>query len=147
MPVRMNENERETFLAGVHIGVLSVGNGTGRPPLTAPTWYGYQPGGDVTFFTNTQGHKARKTQLIEAAGAVSLCVQQESHPYRYVTVEGRVIKADRPPSEENMLAVVRRYLPEESAQGFVQSELEHPDSQLVLFTVRPDRWLAQDFRE
>lgn len=46
-----------------------------------------------------------------------------------------------------MLAVVRRYLPEDAAQGFVKAELEHPESELVLFTVRLDRWLTADFTE
>lgn len=43
--------------------------------------------------------------------------------------------------------VARRYLPEEYAQGFVEAELTHPTSQLVLFTVRPDRWLSFDFAD
>ena len=43
-----------------------------------------------------------------------------------------------------MLAFVRRYLPEEAAQGFVEAEFENPRSDLVLFTIRPDRWLAFD---
>ena len=46
-----------------------------------------------------------------------------------------------------MLAIARRYLPEEAAQGFVQSELARPESTLVLFTIRPDRWLTADFGE
>jgi hypothetical protein len=31
------------------------------------------------------------------------------------------------------------------AQGFVQEELGRADSELVLYTVRPDRWLTFDF--
>jgi hypothetical protein len=48
---------------------------------------------------------------------------------------------------QEFLAVARRYLPEEAAQGFVQAELKHPESELVLFTIRPDRWLTADFTE
>ena len=44
-----------------------------------------------------------------------------------------------------MLAVVRPYLSEEAAQGFVTAELENPGPDLVLFTIRPDRWLTFDF--
>lgn len=137
--------EREAFLAETHIGVLSVATGDARPPLTVPIWYGYQPGGNITFFTGTQGRKARKTRLIEQAGVVSFLVQQEEFPYKYVSVEGTLVRTDRPPSTDQVLAIVRRYLPEEQAQGFVQAELTHPASELILFTIRPDRWLTADF--
>lgn len=147
MPRKMTEDERQAFLAEARVGVVSVASDDSRPPLAVPTWYGYQPGGDITFFTGTQGHRARKTQLIEKAGVLSLTVQHGEFPYRYVTVEGSVIQADRPPSAEQMLGVLRRYLPEEMAQGFVNAELGRPASELVLFTVRPDRWLTAGFSD
>ena len=145
MPGPLTERERQAFLAEPHVAVLSVARNGDRPPLTAPVWYGYEPGGDVTFFTGTQGRKARKIGLIQRAGVLSLCVQREAFPYRYVTVEGAVVRANRPPAAEQMLAVVRRYLPEADAQAFVEAELERLDSELVLFTVRPHRWLSFDF--
>jgi uncharacterized protein len=145
--VEMNERDRQTFLAGPHIAVLSVASGSDRPPLAVPIWYSYQPGGNITFFTGTQGRKARKTALIEQAGVLTFTVQRAEFPYKYVTVEGTVIRADRPPSAEGMLAIVGRYLPAEAAQGFVAAELARPSGTLVLFNVRPDRWLAFDFGE
>lgn len=145
MPRALNADEREAFLAEPHIAVLSVANVAGRPPLMTPTWYHYQPGGDITFFTGTQGRKTRKAGLIAGAGVVSICVQQEAFPYRYVAIEGTVVRTDQPPSPEQALAIVRRYLPEEQAQGFVAGELDHPSGEFVLFTVHPDRWFSQDF--
>ena len=103
--------------------------------------------GNVSFFTGMRGRKARKIKLIQESGVLSLAVQREKFPYRYVTVEGTVIQIDRPPSAEQMFAVVRRYLPEEAAQGFVKAKLELPGSELVLFTIRPDRWLTADFTD
>lgn len=147
MPRQLTERERQEFLAEPHIGVLSVASDDDRPPLTVPVWYGYRPGGNVSFFSGTQGRKARKIKLIQDSGVLSLAVQREKFPYRYVTVEGTVIQIDRPPSAEQMFAVVRRYLPEEAAQGFVKAELELPGSELVLFTIRPDRWLTADFTD
>lgn len=147
MPGPMTERERQAFLAEPHVAVLSVASDDDRPPLTVPLWYGYRPGGDITFFTGTQGRKARKIRLIEKAGVLSLSVQHGEFPYRYVTVEGTVVGEDRPPSAEQMLAIARRYLPEEAARGFVEAELGHPESELVLFTVRPDRWLTLDFAD
>ena len=147
MPRQLTERERQEFLAEPHIGVLSVASDDDRPPLTVPVWYGYRPGGNVSFFTGTRGRKARKIKLIQGSGVLSLAVQREKFPYRYVTVEGTVIQIDRPPSAEQMFAVVRRYLPEEAAQGFVKAKLELPGSELVLFTIRPDRWLTADFTD
>jgi len=143
----MTEQERQEFLAEPRVAVLSVAGGGNRPPHTTPVWYGYLPGGNITFFTGTQGRRSRKAGLIEKAGVLSLTVQREEFPYRYVTVEGTVVGADRPPSAEQMLAVARRYLPEEQAQWFVKAELEHPTPEFVLFTVRPDRWLTFDFAD
>ena len=143
----MTEQERQEFLAEPHIGVVSVASDDDRPPLAVPVWYGYRPGGDITFFTGTQGRKARKTGLIRRAGVLSLSVQRQEFPYRYVTVEGTVVREDRPTPAEQMLAVARRYLPEEAACGFVEAELGTPGPELVLFTVRPDRWLTADFAE
>ena len=145
MPRPLTVQEREAFLADRHVAVLSVASDSDRPPLTVPVWYSYQPGGNLTFFTGSQGRKARKSRLIQKAGVLSLSVQHETPPYRYVTVEGTVVQTDRPPSAEQVLAVVRRYLPEEMAQGFVAEELGRADSELVLYTIRPDRWLTFDF--
>jgi nitroimidazol reductase NimA-like FMN-containing flavoprotein (pyridoxamine 5'-phosphate oxidase superfamily) len=145
MPRPLTERERQAFLAEPHIAVLSVASDDGRPPLAVPLWYGYEPGSNLTFFTGTQGRRARKTGLIEKAGVLSLTVQREEFPYRYVTVEGTVVGEERPPSAERALAVARRYLPEEAARGFVEAELRHPESEFMLFEVRPDRWLTFDF--
>lgn len=144
MPRPLTEHERQAFLADQHVGVLSVARGDGRPPLTIPVWYGYEPGGNVTFFT---GIGARKVRLIQRAGVLSLCVQQEQPPYKYVTVEGTVVQTDQPPSETQLLAVAGRYLPEEEAQVMVAGTLESGGNELVLFTIRPDRWLTADFSE
>ena len=143
----MTERERQEFLAGPHVAVLSIAREGGRTPHATPVWYAYEPGGDVTFFTGTQGRRSRKAELIGKAGAVSLTVQQEEFPYRYVTVEGTVVSEDRPPSAEQALAVARRYMPEEQARELVEVEIGHPAGEFVLFRVRPDRWLTFDFAD
>jgi uncharacterized protein len=74
MPRRMTEKERQEFLAEPRIGVLSVARGDDRPPHTTPVWYAYEPGGDLTFFTGTQGRNSRKAQLLRKAGVLSLTV-------------------------------------------------------------------------
>lgn len=127
--------------------MLNVASDDTRPPLTVPVWYHCAPGSAITFFTGTQGRKARKSALIGKASVVSLLVQREEFPYKYVTVEGAVVRTDQPPTAEQMLAIVRRYLPEDQAQGLVAGELAVLSPTLELYTVRPDRWLAFDFGE
>jgi uncharacterized protein len=146
MPRPMNDTERDAFLAEPHVAVLALPRGD-RPPHTTPVWYYRQPGGNLTFFTGTQGSKSRKAGLIEQAGVVSFCVQQETFPYRYVTIEGTIVQSDRMPTAEQALAIVRRYLPEEQARGFVAAELDHPSGEFVLYSVRPDHWHSLDFSD
>ena len=145
MPGPLSKAQREAFFAEPHVVVLSVANTGGRPPHSAPVWYAYEPGGNVTFFTNSQGQVARKATLIRDAKAVSLCVQLETFPYKYVTIEGTVVGEDNPPSIDKVLAIVRRYLPEDAAQGFAKSELAREHAPFTLFTIRPDRWLSFGF--
>ncbi|GII86739.1 hypothetical protein Ssi03_47290 [Sphaerisporangium siamense] len=137
--------ERESFLAEPRIGVLSVAGDDDRPPLTVPVWYAYQPGGNITFFTGTQGRTARKTRLLERAGKLSFCVQRPEAPYKYVTVECTVVGADRKPTVADVVTITSRYLPEDVAHGFAEGEVGNPSGTFVLFTARPDRWLSFDF--
>ena len=45
MPPAMTKEEREAFLADLHVGVISIAE-EGRGPLTVPIWYSYEPGGE-----------------------------------------------------------------------------------------------------
>ena len=82
----MSKQEREDFLAALHVGVLAVDRPDG-PPLVTPIWYRYAAGGAVEF--NTSG-SSEKAQLLEHSGYASLCAQREGLPYAYVTVDGPV---------------------------------------------------------
>jgi nitroimidazol reductase NimA-like FMN-containing flavoprotein (pyridoxamine 5'-phosphate oxidase superfamily) len=44
MPKDFTVAERQEFLAGKHIAVLSVAAADGRPPASVPIWYDYTPG-------------------------------------------------------------------------------------------------------
>jgi hypothetical protein len=103
-------------------------------------WYDYTPGGNIRINT---GASARKSKLIEQAGAVTLVVQHEEPPYQYVVVEGTVIDTTPTPVEVRE-AIAIRYLGEEGGRAFVRS-MEGQNT--VLFTVRPDRWLTADFSD
>ena len=136
----MTEAERDEFLGLPHVAVLSVA-AADRPPLTVPVFYAYRDG-RITFFTGTQGRTARKTRLLERAGAFSLNVQQATYPYKYVTAECVLERVDRPPSADDVCAVASRYMPDEDARAFAEAEVAHPAGTFVLFSGRPVRWLS-----
>ena len=73
---------------------------------------------------------------------MTLTVQREELPYQYVIVEGTVVGAANPAPREEREAIAVRYLGLEGGRAFADS-MDNTNS--VLFTVRPDRWIAQDF--
>lgn len=142
MNLAMSVDEREEFLAAVHIGVVGVTDPrNASAPLLAPVWYGYRPGGEVIVQTGRDSVKAR---LIRAAGRFSLCAQDESAPYRYVSVEGPVIAVEDPVPPVTREALAHRYLDAPTATAYLAAN-EHQLTEDVLFRMRPQRWRTADF--
>ena len=137
MPHRMTPAERDEFLAGVHVAVLSVASRDGRGPLTVPVWYSYQPGGTLNLST---GRGTRKARAIMAAGRFSLCVQDERPPYKYVTAEGPAAIEDATEAERRELA--RRYLGPEGGDAFIAAS---PHGNQVMIRMTPEHWLSIDY--
>ena len=106
MALTMTKMEREAFLAGVHVGMISIAE-EGRGPLTVPIWYAYAPGGELRLIT---GRHSRKGRLLTQAGRCSLCVQTESPPYRYVSVEGPITAIEAVDVERDLRPLAHRYL-------------------------------------
>jgi nitroimidazol reductase NimA-like FMN-containing flavoprotein (pyridoxamine 5'-phosphate oxidase superfamily) len=50
MSLIMTKQEREAFLADLHVGIISIAE-EGRGPLTVPVWYAYDPGKDLRIMT------------------------------------------------------------------------------------------------
>jgi len=94
----MTKQEREDFLADLHVGIISILE-EGRGPLTVPIWYSYAPGGEVRVVT---GRTTRKVQLLGRARRFSLCAQTETWPYKYVSVEGPIVAIE--PANLNAIA-------------------------------------------
>ncbi|MFE9580496.1 pyridoxamine 5'-phosphate oxidase family protein [Nocardia sp. NPDC006044] len=141
MPRPFTEIERQEFLAGKHIAVLSVAATDGRPPVAVPIWYDYSPGGDIRINT---GAGRRKSRLVQEAGAVTITVQREELPYQYVIVEGTVVDAATPSPRDAREAIAVRYLGPEEGRAFAD---RMDGTASVLFTVRPDRWISQDYSQ
>jgi PPOX class probable F420-dependent enzyme len=137
MSVTMTREERERFLAGVHVGVLSVASADGGGPLAVPVWYAYQPGGTVDV---TTGAGTRKASAIRAAGRFSLCAQDERPPYKYVTVEGPVTIEDA--NHDERLELARRYLGAQGGDAYVS---DNPYGGQIVCRMSPEHWLTVDY--
>jgi PPOX class probable F420-dependent enzyme len=137
MPTNMSRDEREEFLAGMHVGVLSVASADGGGPLTVPVWYAYRPGGTVDVIT---GDETRKAVAIRAAGRFSLCAQDEQPPYKYVTVEGP-FTIERV-SHDERLSMARRYLGVRGGDQYVSA---NPTNDQIVIRMTPEHWLSVDY--
>lgn len=133
----MSSDEREAFLAELHVGVIAVER-TDRAPLAVPIWYGYEPGGEVVLWTEGG---SMKEKLIRAAGRFAITAQDEAPPYKYVTAEGSVVGIDAA-DQKVVQAIAVRYLGEADGTAFAEQNLT-PGS--VAIRMRPQRWLSMDY--
>jgi nitroimidazol reductase NimA-like FMN-containing flavoprotein (pyridoxamine 5'-phosphate oxidase superfamily) len=140
MTLTMTVAEREAFLAGLHVGILSVDD-PGRGPLSVPVWYAYEPGGAVTVITG--GHSV-KAQCLRAAGRFSLCVQTESMPYQYVSVEGPITATDDTFDADERRALAHRYLGTEYGDLYLAATAEDA-ADSITFRMTPERWRTTDY--
>lgn len=139
---RMSRDEREAFLADLHVGVISIAE-EGRGPLTVPIWYAYTPGGELHVITD---RSSRKGRLLAAAGRYSLCAQTETPPYRYVSVEGPITSTEASDVERDLRPMARRYLGEQGGDAYVAATAEErTNGESVVVRMRPERWLTVDY--
>jgi len=128
MDMKMNIDEREAFLAGLHVGVMAVERNDG-PPLAIPVWYEYEPGGEVVIVIGVDSLKHR---LVADAGRFSLCAQDENLPYKYVSVEGPVSSATDADVDDTR-SMAHRYMGQELGDMYTEG------------TARPERWFTLDY--
>ena len=144
MDFSMSREKCQDFLAGLHVGVLSVAAG-GRGPLTMPVWYAYEPGGDLWLVTDKD---SRKAQLIRRAGRFSLCAQDEAPPYKYVSVEGSVIAIIPVDDERHVRSMARRYLGIKHGDQYTEDILKATDRrEEVAIYMHPERWSSADYSQ
>src|SRR5262249_36868481 len=133
--------EREAFLADVHVAVISVAE-EGHGPLVVPIWYSYEPGGEVRIVT---GRTSRKGKLLERAGRFSLCVQTETLPYKYVSVEGPIGSVEAGVLGRGRRPLARRYLGTAQGDRYIAHTRDEVGN--VLVRMRPERWLTVDYEK
>jgi len=136
----MTKSEREAFLAETRVGIVGIAQ-DGRGPLTVPIWFAYAPGGVVRFVT---GGASRKAKLLGAAGRASLCVQTETPPYKYASVEGPVRIVGEPDFARDVRGMALRYLGPEMGEMYLTMTAEERVG-AVLVELTPERWLTVDY--
>ena len=139
MSTKMTVEEREQFLADRRVGVLSIQDGE-RGPLTVPVWYDYERGGTLWFLT---GANSMKGQRLAKTERISLCVQTEDAPYKYVSIEGPIIERVTSDGEKHGRPMAHRYLGQEIGDAYVAGNEGGEAS--MLFRVQPERWLTVDY--
>jgi nitroimidazol reductase NimA-like FMN-containing flavoprotein (pyridoxamine 5'-phosphate oxidase superfamily) len=142
VPLTMSKQERERFLADLHVGIISIPE-EGRGPLTVPIWYSYQPGGEVRVVT---ARTSRKAHLIQRAGRFSVCAQTETPPYKYVSVEGPVVAIEPADLERDERPLAHRYLGTQRGDRYIEKTRgEQGHAENVLARMLPERWLTVDY--
>jgi len=131
----MTRDEREAFLAGVHVGVLAVDEAP-RGPLAIPIWYEYD-GTDVVMGIDGGTLKDR---LLRAAQRATLTVQSEVAPYQYVSVEGPVTIE---PHSHDSRALAVRYLGPELGEWYADNN--RPSATSLTVRLHPEHWRTYDF--
>lgn len=134
----MTPDERENFLAAVHVGVMSVARKE-KAPLTLPIWYRYQQGGELSILI---GPDSLKAKLLARAGRFSLCVQTENVPYRFVSVEGPIVETRQVDREGDARVMARRYLGKELGDQYLE---EGDDESMICVSMRPETWYSVDY--
>ncbi len=133
----MTPDERVAFLStGTRTAKVSVARANGAPHV-APVWF-VLDGDDVIFTTGSQTVKAK---AIARDGRIALCVDDESPPFSFVTIEGI---AELSTDLDDMLMwatrLGARYMGAENADAFGRRNAV-PEERLV--RVRPTRIIAR----
>ena len=131
----MTVEEREAFLADLHVGILSIAR-EGKGPLALPIWYLVEDGDVIIGMSGT----SLKAKLLRKAGRATMTVQTEAPPYQYVMVEGPVAVLSEQRDDFEMAS---RYLGPELGRWYADNNASTEGSVLVRLT--PEQWLTGDF--
>lgn len=134
----MTVDEREAFLADLHVGILSISRAE-QGPLSLPIWYQYEKD-DVIIGMAADSLKAK---LLRRNGRASMTVQDETPPYRYVMVEGPVTIGSE---ERDPLSMPTRYLGAELGKWYAEQNAGS-DEESVVVRLTPDRWYTCDYNK
>ena len=87
-------------------------------------------------------YDSAKSTLLKRSGAATLCIQDESVPYRYVTAEGEAIVELMTPEERDatLRDIAIRYLGEQLGNEYADQFPGHDEAKV---TISPRRWRSE----
>ncbi len=138
MSLKMTQDEREAFLADLHVGVISIED-PGRGPLSTPIWYDYKRSVGLWVIT---GRTSRKGIALDKAGRFSVVAQTEDAPYKYVSVEGPIADVRPADREKDTRPMAHRYFGTQLGDAYVDSQ---SDEDAHVYMMQPERWLTVDY--
>ncbi len=94
----------KTFLEKPNFAVLATQSRSGRVQAT-PVWF-MQAGGEILINTSAGRTKLRN---MEANPRVTLAIVDRENPYRYVQIQGRVVKFDKENGPRDIDKLSQRY--------------------------------------
>ena len=107
-------DQRAFLLYGTRTGKLATVREDGRPHVV-PIWFVMD--GDTLIFTT--GENSVKARKIRRDARVALCVDDETPPYAFITVEGTAaMSADLGELLHWATRIGRRYMGEDQAEAF-----------------------------
>lgn len=131
--------ERSAFLYESRVAVLSI-EATTRAPLLVPIWYAWD-GQTVGLW---MAGDSRKLRLLQRSRRCSLCVQETTRPYRYVSLEGDVLSWGAIDWTQELIPLVDRYLTPEDRARYLDA-MGGPAGVAgdVYVRIAPVRWRAE----
>ncbi len=143
MSLAMTKQEREAFLADLHVGVISIEE-PGRGPLTVPIWYDYQPGGELWIITDRGSRKGkapgggRALQPLRPDGDRPLQVRDRRGTDRLRRGDGH---GARGPLHGPPLSRSRSW----GTSTWRRPAPTRSERETVCFRMRPEHWLTVDY--
>ena len=128
------------FLSEVHIAILAI-HREKRAPHSTPIWYQYEPNDTLWFMADP---KTQKGKLMETGTPVSLVVQTETAPYRYVSIAGQISDVAKGDMEQELRPISRRYLGVKGWDEYVASFESWSSNR---YTIKIDRVMSMGISE
>ena len=135
--VRMPLPERVIeFLQKPNLAVLGTVSPAGRPQVT-PVWFLFEDG---HLLVNTSKGRI-KLRNVEANPAVTVTVVDRDDPYRYVQIQGTVVKLDRDHGARDIDRLSMRY----RGRTYTYPPTDAPENRVSLL-IKPIRSQTMGFR-
>jgi PPOX class probable F420-dependent enzyme len=119
----------KTFLEKPNFAVLATQSRSGRVQAT-PVWF-VRTGGEILINTSAGRTKLRN---MEANPRVTLAIVDRENPYRYVQIQGRVVKFDKENGAKDIDTLSQRYM----GKPYAYSRNDNPKNRVSIH-IAPER--------